>query len=202
MNVRLQYPAEFSAWVWVDTQMKINNYTIKVDMITQTTDEESSAIAFDRLKYFLFEVLDSSILVNSADQSQIKLLTAAGIKVVAMPETPVDQIVGMMLFAKLNAVMENRVAVTELALSSDLGDQVTYLHNDHETLAMFESSGWWNSPDPGTQTIAASKKKTVWNLKNHAAWTALNLDWPAEPSLTPADSGNTIVFADFDRTNK
>jgi predicted Fe-Mo cluster-binding NifX family protein len=202
MNVRLQYPAEFSAGVWADTQMKINNYTIRVDLITQTADEESSAIAFERLKYFLYEALDSAVLINAVEQSQIKLLSAAGIKVVAMPETPVDQIVGMMLFAKLNAVMENRVAVTEIAISSDLGDHVTYLHNDHETLATFESSGWWNSAGPETQELVEPKKKTVWNLKNHSAWSMLNLDWPAEESLTSQDSGNTIVFADFDRTNK
>jgi predicted Fe-Mo cluster-binding NifX family protein len=202
MNVRLQYPAEFSAGVWADTQMKINNYTIRVDLITQTADEESSAIAFERLKYFLYEALDSAVLINAVEQSQIKLLSAAGIKVVAMPETPVDQIVGMMLFAKLNAVMENRVAVTEIAISSDLSDHVTYLHNDHETLAMFESSGWWNSAGPETQELVEPKKKTVWNLKNHSAWSMLNLDWPAEESLTSQDSGNTIVFADFDRTNK
>jgi len=199
MNVRLQYPAAFSAGVWLDDHLSMNTWTIRVDMTTQTLDEESTAVAFDRLKYFLHEVLDSSVLIEESNTTQIKLLTAAGIRVVAMPEVPVDQIVGMMLFAKLNAIMENRVTVTEVSVGSELGDQVIYLHNDHETLGPFEEPGWWSSPDPATQNVKNTSKKTVWSLKNSAAWSALDMTWPVPEVLTETDTGNTIVFADFGR---
>jgi hypothetical protein len=201
MNVRLQYPAAFSAGVWLDDHLSMNTWTIRVDMTTQTMDEESTAVAFDRLKYFLHEVLDSSVLIEESNTTQIKLLTTAGIKVVAMPEVPVDQIVGMMLFAKLNAIMEHRVTVTEVAVGSELGDQVIYLHNDHETLGPFEEPGWWLLPDASTQNVKGSGKKTVWTLKNQAVWKSLDMDWPKPDAavLTETDTGNTIVFADFGR---
>jgi uncharacterized protein YndB with AHSA1/START domain len=103
----------------------------------------------------------------------------------------------MMLYYKLNAIMEGRMTVTRLDLSSVLGDSVWYQHDaEEDSPGPFRAEGWWHEPTVQHNTIeadglAANVLKVVPN-----AWIEYGLTWPED---TPEPTANTVVFANFTR---
>jgi hypothetical protein len=110
----------------------------------------------------------------------------------------VDQIVGVMLFHKLNAIMEGRISVVEIELSSSIGDHMVYIHNENETTQDINMPGWWTSPDLTHAEIEFNTEDTVLAIHPHhyTVWHELDMAWSDED--TPKETGN-IVFADFGR---
>ena len=195
MNVRLRTSLGFVAGVFFDGILRMNNYRVTISMTTNSGSSENYNIALDRMKYFFGECIDSSILINEEDVDQCKKFVKAGLKLVTLPEEPVEQIIGMMLYCKLNAIAEDHIIVNEIELSSELGDQVIFFHSDTEFLGPFESVGWWRQPDLTHYNKELNVKDNIMSLNRRTTWKEVNLDWPSDKP----NSGNTIVFADFGR---
>ena len=195
MNVRLQYTLHFNAGVHYREELIMNGYRLTVYMITNVRESELTTTAFERLKYYVNEEVDSTVFINSEEQEACRLYTAAGIKITTLPKDPVDQIVGLMLFHKLNAVMENRISIVETELSSHLGDNMSYLHSENENTEDIEVPNWWTTPDLTHFELENQDGDQVFSLapNNYSVWSELGLDWPDEE---PTETGN-IVFADF-----
>lgn len=195
MNVRLEYTMHFNAGVHYYGQLIMNSYKLTVYMVTHTAEAELTNIAFDRMKYFVTEVLDSTVFINKEEQEACRLYHAAGVKVTTLPNEPVDQIVGVMLFHKLNAIMEGRISVMETELSSTIGDNMVYLHSENEESKDLIFPAWWTTPDLTHHDFEFNEGDKVFSLYpgNYSQWTELNMGWPDDE---PKETGN-IVFADF-----
>ena len=195
MNVRLQYTFHFNAGVHWGGQLVMNSYRLTVYMVTNVRESELTTTAFERLKYFITEEIDSTVFINSEEQEACRLYTAAGVSITTLPKDPVDQIVGVMLFHKLNAIMEDRISILETELSSHLGDNMSYLHSENENTEDVEMPKWWTSPDLTHFELEYQDGDHVFSLApgNYSAWTELGLAWPDQE---PKETGN-IVFADF-----
>ena len=50
MNVRLKHDMSFTAGVYYNGEMRMNNYNLRLWMITNTYDASSHNISFDRVK--------------------------------------------------------------------------------------------------------------------------------------------------------
>ena len=195
MNVRLQYTMDFTAGVHYGGQLIMNGYRLTTYMITNVVEAELTNTAFERMKYFVNEELDSTVFINSNEQEACRLYTAAGIKITTLPQEPVDQIVGLMLFHKLNAIMENRISVIETELSSQIGDHMIYLHSENENTQNVDIPKWWTTPDLTHYELEFQDGDHVFSLipGNYSVWNDLNLAWPDQE---PKETGN-IVFAEF-----
>jgi hypothetical protein len=171
----------------------MNGYLLKVFMITNVTESELTDTAFERMKYFINEEIDSTVFINSEHREQCQLYTNAGIKITTLPNEPVDQIVGVMLFHKLNAIMEDRMSILETELSSHLGDNVVYIHSENEITQNIEIPAWWTTPDLVHSELDLGTGDTVFAAPyTGPTWRDLNLTWDD----APVETGN-IVFADF-----
>ena len=197
MNVRLQYPMSFTAGVYYDGALRMNNYHMRLFMTTATEDPESHNIAFERILYFVTMCVESTIMINQDEVEQCQKLQAAGLSITTLPAEPVDQVVGMMLYCKLSAVMEGRIAITDFELSSDLGDQIIYMHSDNETMGPFEAKGWWHNADLTHSDTSEPSSENVMSLNLANPWADAELAWPVADKST----GNTIVFADFGKND-
>ncbi len=195
MNVRLQYTMNFTAGVHYHERMVMNNYMLKVFMITNTTVAENTTIAFERLKYFIAE-LDSTVFVNSEEQLACQQYIDAGIKITTLPVDPVDQIIGVMLFHKLNAIMEDRIIMVETELSSVLGDSMVYIHSENETADNLVIPDWWMTPDLVHCDTELIDNDKVLAIHQAGAWRELDLGWI---DTVQSDQTGNIVFADFKR---
>ena len=195
MNVRLRYTMPFSAGVYYGGEMRMNHYTATVYMTTNTRDPVNHNVAFERIKYFVYEQLDSSIFINSEHQDQCEQFVAAGLSVTTMPGEPVDQLIGLMLYHKLNAIMEDRIVVDETEISSVLGESMVYLHSGNEHTDVEQFPDWWTTEDPAHSDYVLLAADKVLTMHNAGAWRELELAW-SEPD-TATETGNIVVFADF-----
>ena len=195
MNVRLQYDLDFLAGIYYDERLQLNSYSISMSLLTKTTDALNTNIAMDRLKMFMHGELVNTVFVNQDAKERTEMLHIMGVNVTTLPEEPVDQIIGMMLYYKLNAIMEGRMTVTRLDLSSVLGDSVWYQHDEEEdSPGPFRAEGWWHAStvqhDSVLESVTADNVVRV--IPN--AWHELGLTWPEQETEPTA---NTVVFANF-----
>ena len=105
----------------------------------------------------------------------------------------------MMLYCKLNAIMEDRMIITSLDISSTLGDSVWYSHDDEDNLGPFAhwpvaEEAWWYHPSVQhhtleTESVPANVVKVI-----PSAWHEYGLMWPEERN---EPTGNTVIYPDF-----
>jgi hypothetical protein len=198
MNVRLQKNLHFTAGVWYDNVLQMNNYMSSIHLYTNTADPVDQNIAFERLKYFVYYALDSSILVDQESNEQCSRLASAGLKITTMPGIPVDQLIGIMLYYKLNAVVEQRLIITDVEISSGIGDNIVYLHNENESSNDFVKPAWWTTSDPAHCDSNLCQFDNVVAINRACNWRELELHWPSESVVEP---GNIVAFPDRKRND-
>lgn len=191
MNVRLEHQFQFTAGTLLDSKIHMNNYYVKLEMITQTVDGVEQNIALDRIRHMLFRQFQDCIFVSEEDTDTIDKLQSTDFEVIVLPEVPVDQIIGIMLFTKLNAIMQDRLYITQLKLSSDLGQNLWYLQNEEEDLGPFEFPGWWHNSDPNTFEKNKNYSNII-SLQNNKTWHDYHLEWEEE-LLTPPEDNSTVL---------
>ena len=156
----------------------------------------STNIAMERLKCFVYWELENAVFIDQDDQEQAEMLQLLGINIVTLPDEPIDQIIGIMLFTKLNAIMQDRLSITRLDISSILGDSVWYQHEEDDPLGPFTNEGWWHSSNPQHHDLDVEPAQQNIVKVNPNPWLEYQLLWPEEQV---EQSGNTVVFADFSR---
>jgi len=199
MNARISTDLHFTAGVYYNGIVQMNSYILKLWMMTRTTDAESHTIAFERIKYFVYNRLDSSIIINSDHQEQCEKFITAGLRITTTPTDPVDQLVGIMLYYKLNAIMEGRITIAETEISSAMGDAMIYLHNEIESPEIDNQPNWWTSADLDHCDSDQIDTGKVVAMSHAQSWRELDLSWPITDD--PNKFGNTIVFADFNKND-
>lgn len=195
MNVRLQYELEFMAGIYYEGRLQLNSYSVSLQLLTQSVNAVVTNIAMERLKAFVYSELCDTVFVGPEDHDKAEMLTVLGMNVTTLPDEPVDQIIGVMLYCKLNAVMEGHMLVTKLDIQSYLGDSVWYQHDEDDATGPFKEDGWWHEagcrhsfdPEPQADNVVKVANK---------GWTEYRLDWP---ETQPENTGNTVVFANFQR---
>jgi hypothetical protein len=200
MNVRLQHERSFLASTWSPDLLPgsqnflTNHYHVRIRMITHVLDNQEINIAAQRSLYMLDTEFSDTVFLNQQYEEPARFMQSLGMDVTLLPGEPVDQIIGMMLYCKLNAVMAGRITVTQLEICSERGDHVWYLHERDEPLGPFESQGWWNLEDP--MHIDTPPLETDTPSIQPDPWHSLELAWPVEP--VPS----TVVYADFRSNDK
>jgi hypothetical protein len=197
MNVRLRYSTVFTAGIFYADQMRMNNYQVKLHITTNSEEGNDHNIALDRIKYFLHNQLNSTVFINSKETAQCQAFASAGINLTTLPEDPLDQVIGIMLYCKLNAILDNRMIITEIEICSELGENIVYLHNDQDAQGPFADTGWWTEPDAvHCDLTLLDNEKTVALHHIGAGWRDLELNWD-ESAIINTNDDNKVVFADF-----
>jgi len=195
MNVRLKYDLVFTAGLYHDSRLRMNNYNLRLWMVTNSEDFADQNTSFERIKYFVYNQIDSGIFINTEHAEQCKKFVMAGLNITAMPGDPTDQLVGIMLYHKLNAIMENRMIIVETELSSVYGENMTYLHSESETTWGIESPPWWNTADLVHSDFVSEDSDKIVSMTAGSIWRDLDMAW-TKPIDTDIATGN-VVFADF-----
>lgn len=197
MNVRIAQIFSFNAGTWFDGSLEMNEYTIKLWMITQTYDTLEQNIAVLRARHFLFDQIENTIFVNSNDSSKCREFVRAGLDVTSLPGDPSDQLLGIMLFHKLNAVMEDRIKIVEVEISTDGGP--IYLHGENETSDEVIMPDWWTTADLVHYDSQLLESDKIVTMKQASGWRDIGLAWPDDADTV--ETGNTVVFANFKSNN-
>lgn len=179
MNVRLEMEYHFNCVIHHEGQPPvINTFRAIVNFVTNTLDHNEQNIAFDRINYFISNVVDNSVLVHETQESSIKKYQNCGFRVITMPEVPVDQIVSICLFEKMNAITEERLILSDITVTSDLSAGLKYHYCSEEHNGIFAHTGWWNSSDLSYTSKRVSKKQKIVEFGgSDRSWKSVDLDW-------------------------
>ncbi len=208
MNVRLKYDLPFTAGIYHNGSFYMNNYTLRVLMATVSEDPADHNTAFERLKYFICNCMESTVFINADETEQCNQYVQAGLRITTMPGDPVDQLIGIMLYHKLNAVMENRMVVYETELSSAMGEYMVYLHSEEENTVGYVQPNWWTTADLVHSDFVLGNSDNVVSIPQVTEWRDLDLAWAddldvdLDVELDNDSSGNIVVFADFKPSNE
>ncbi len=196
MNIELEKTFSFSS-VLADLESSpwINNYDVRLRMTVTTQVNQDYNIAYGRIKHWFFEVMQDSVLCESGDRAEI--WRATGMRCVDFPVYPVDQVVGLMLMRKLNAIAENRIAVHEISISSPADDFVSYVCDQQDDLHWFDRPGWWSDAGPAHSSGVKRPRSTgkVIAINRVTDWKDHDLDW----SSVSTGTGNVSVLPERDQ---
>jgi hypothetical protein len=195
MNVQIKHSINFVAGIYYDNSLSMNHYTVTLRLLTNCVDPEHQNIAFERIKYFIYNELENTIFINQNNRDKAKALMDCGLSVTTMPEEPVDQLIGIMLYYKLNAITEDQIIVIETELSSLIGENIIYIHNENEGVNFANRPDWWSAPDLVHCDHDLLNNDKILTIHQNNTWKNANLNWNDNPS--DSTSASTVVFADF-----
>lgn len=178
MNVSLQYSIDFMGGIYYDNRLQFNSYSLSLQMLTASSDALVTNISLERIKAFVMGELENVVFINRENEAQAEMLQAIGANICTLPDEPVDQIIGIMLYCKLNAITEGQLLVTKLDISSSLGDEVWYQHNEEDHLGPFAADGWWHKRSCQKDTL--DPEGTAENVVKveSTGWQEYGLEWP------------------------
>ena len=151
-EIRLNFDLNFQAGIWYGKQLMLSNYVVNANVLTNTKKPVDNETAVERMRWFVNNVFHCSVFIEDEDQAQADKLWAAGINVIQMPGPPTDQLINLLMFTKLNAIVEGRVILTDLQLTGNLSDGIRYNCDMEDFFGPFAEKGWWN--DPGIVSVS------------------------------------------------
>ena len=193
MNVRLKRTFSWYSAIVYNDQFMTNHYTAEVTMLTVTDNNDEQNIAYERIKAWVYNIIADAIFI-SQDHPKLDAYRKTDAKIITFPGDPVDQIVGIMLYLKLNSIMEDRMTVTDIELWSEAGDDMKYLHSAGESLGPLTKDGWWNDSRPVFADAPRRGKNKVISLDRMAEWKDYDLAWDDVNEVE-----TKVVFADFNK---
>ena len=150
---RFSWTPKFKSIIVVDNELFNNEYSIKLHITPLTTDLQEQANYFERLK-LLFENVFANTIVASKEEKLYKILDKeTNNRFVQLPRQPYDQLMAAVCFTKSNAVLEGKILVKELELSSYQGDGITYsIVKEGPEIQLLDVDNWfptkYNKFDP------------------------------------------------------
>jgi hypothetical protein len=206
MTARINSSFSFNTGVYFSNEFILNTYDINVDFNVESEQIREQNIALERIKYFLNYCVQNSIFICEDEDEAIQKYLDADLKVCTLPEEPYDQIIGIMLISKLNSILEDRMIVTDIEITSSMSDGVWCKHSMEENLGPFLKPGWWSDSSTKINNITKKNrsKKIVKLVKSNIAWEDVYLGWEETPITTIATGpSNEVMFANFDnKTDK
>ena len=192
MNVKLKRNFSFTSGIVYQDSFKINLYSLTASMITNTSDPVEQNVAYERIKYWVHEVLTDAVFI--VDKSQlVPAYLSTGQRIIITPEEPVDQLIGYMAFTKFNAITEGKIIITSVEITSVHGDDMTYVHNDDEVFLLPEYPKWWTDPRPAWGEKSRKKSSNVISMDRMPEWKELGLDWEMDDEEADTEEKCVIV---------
>lgn len=194
MNSRIEKDIVFRAAVHLNNKFYTNTYLATMSLLVDDckfTDEP--VIAFERVHYFLETHINDAIFICQDEVEMIDRYNKANINVIPFPEEPTDEVVTGIILLKLNSIMEGRLHITDMLLSSTLSDGIRYNVVSEIAESIYGSGNfWWNKSCTLTDNehlLEAQPNVVHLFEKNH--WEDLGLEYPDKNTIE-FDNSQTI----------
>jgi len=157
MNVELTKKYTFYANVYTDGMLLPTSFDVTIHFMVVSEDSEEYSVAFERVNHFIHNVCYGSIFFDIDDEDGIPdNLGELGNYTLGIPYPPCAQTIGMMLFLKIDAIMEDAVEVDYVTVSSAIENKIDnsvikFSHHRYESLGNFEEDGWWDETEIRTR---------------------------------------------------
>jgi len=207
MNVKIGSKYKIFANMFAEDELIATRFEVNVKFITNSENPYEYATAINRAAFFLTEMCENAIFVDDDSLEEYPELDNMGVDIIVLPNIACEQIIGVMLFCKLNAIMESKVFVDELSIKVDAGRKYEYFHNREDPLDEFDEMGWWHEKTLSIrhpENLSSEKRQTY--FESLPTWANLQLEM-GEDEITPpidtkVDSDGDVLFVDFKKPSK
>jgi hypothetical protein len=175
MKAKVQKDFTFQSAIHLYDEFMINNFNIDLMISVESDDQREQNVAIERVNYFLLHHIDNCIFVFEDDKKAIDRYEKAGLRVLTLIEEPFDQIIGMVLLRKLNAIMEGKLVVEDIIIHSKLSSDIKFRISVEET-EEYAGNYWWNQKSTTTKIASNNKKDKVVKLFDND-WEEIGLVW-------------------------
>jgi hypothetical protein len=186
MNAKIGCDLEFSAIIVNDDKIYPNNFKLSLNLITATEDNYQQNVAYQRIMFLIEEIVNNSIIVTTENPILEDITDIFNNNhFMILPDEPYDQVLGYILFNKISAIMEERLIIDNLIISSNLNnikytiDEFNEFEEDEELI-----EHWWDRSD-----ISCSDDPN--EIECNISWEDIDMEWE-EP--TDEEEPTEIVF--------
>ena len=162
MASQFNWKPKFKSIIIVDGELFANEYEVNVFISAHTANLSEQSDYFERLKN-LFEKVFANTITTWRDEKLYEVLkNNSNNRFIELPRPPYDQIMAAVCYCKANSVLDSKIIVNKLELSSWQGDGITYSvdKNSPELLLLDQKEWfsdkykkfdpWWLRPDTAT----------------------------------------------------
>lgn len=175
MNIQIEKDFTFLAAIHFTKKFMLNLYELNAKMEVLTENVREQNIAIERMNYFLGTYIEDAIFIQDIEKEAIQNYNTAGIKTCVVPEEPYDQIIGMILINKCNAIMEDRIVINDITFGSKLSALIKFNINGEVAKLEYPETSWYNKST--LSVVDKGKKDKIVNLFDKNTWAELGLTW-------------------------
>ena len=145
MSSQFSWKTKFKSIIIVDSELFSNEYNIEVFISAHTSDLKEQSNYFERLKNLFSTVFANTITTWRQDPLYLNLQKFSNNRFIELPRPPYDQIMAAVCFCKTNAIMDSKILVNRLDISSWQGDGITYsVDKDSPELLLLDQTDWFS----------------------------------------------------------
>lgn len=187
----LSWSTSWDSVISYNNQILPNNYTMTIGFDIVTDDSDLQNVAFDRIKYFVKNVMQDAIFSSMDDERNAYFQENFKQRIVTFPVQPQDLSVVTALYAKFNSIVEGKLEIESISLSSIQGDNVTIhydadfaesstLLTEHDLLKSAEKTPWWFRDDCGSADFFTMnvESNTMVFITDVTEWQGTGLEYP------------------------
>ena len=143
MSNTFTWKTKFKSIIIVDGELFSNEYNCKIYISAHTADLKEQTEYFERLKNLFQIVFNHTITTWKDEKLYHTLQKASNNRFIELPKPPYDQIMAAVCFCKANAILDSKITVNKLELSSWQGDGITYsVDKDSKELLLLDTPNW------------------------------------------------------------
>jgi hypothetical protein len=150
MSSQFSWKTKFKSIIIVDGELFNNEYDLNIFISAHTADLKEQSEYFERLK-LLFEKVFANTITTWRDEPLYSILKKkTNNRFVELPRPPYDQIMAAVCFCKANSVLDSKIIINKIELSSWQGDGITYVvDKDSPELLLLDQADWFSKSYKG-----------------------------------------------------
>ena len=140
------WKTKFKSIIIVDGELFQNEYFAKLHITPHTANLKEQTQYFERLKN-LFEQIFTNTITTWRNEPLYEILQkSSNNRFIELPRPPYDQIMSAVCFCKSNSILDSKIVVSKLELSSWQRDVITYaLDKDSKELLLLDTPDWFTN---------------------------------------------------------
>ena len=148
----ISWKTRFTNTMYLQNKLWPNDVSINMHMLPVTDGANSQHVTFQKIKYVFGKSLQNSIFIQK-DENLYKSFSVFENEVIDFFDTPVDQVVGVTLLAKLDAIGGDSMKVDTLEIESWQGENLRFMiTTDSPEWKLLQNCDtkdpWWHDPSP------------------------------------------------------
>ena len=145
MSSSFTWKTKFKSIIIVDGELFPNEYDVELSITPHTADLKEQTTYFERLKSLFEQVLANTITTWREEKLYSVLRTNSKNRFIELPRPPYDQIMAAVCFCKANSILDSKIIVEKISLSSWQGDGITYtVDKDSKELILLDRPDWFS----------------------------------------------------------